>query len=130
MGFRIDAKTEAKLRADGVITIGNQFVAPIEDRVSEKCGYANEEAFQREVLAFARRNGWKCYHARDSRRSEPGFPDIVAMRAGVQLAIELKMPGNKATAEQLTWLELFAECGAKTGVYYPKDWPKIVELLA
>jgi hypothetical protein len=40
----------------------------------------NEAAFQRMIMDLARYNGWRVYHTHDSRRSEPGFPDLVIAR--------------------------------------------------
>ena len=68
-----------------------------------------EAAFQVHVVGLLRRYGWKSYHTRDSRRSDPGFPDLVAVRAGRLLAIELKTLRGRATEEQMAWLTALNE---------------------
>lgn len=55
----------------------------------------------REAAAWG---GWMAYHTHDSRRSEPGFPDLVLVRGGECLAVEVKAAGGRATAAQLEWL--------------------------
>ena len=90
----------------------------------------DEKTFMSVVLGFARAHGWKCYHVLDSRGSEAGFPDIIACRRRVQLAIELKMPGKEPTAEQREWLDALALSGAIAGVWRPADWKVIQSILA
>ena len=41
----------------------------------------NEKKFQSQVVRIAKVFGWLCYHTYDSRRSEPGFPDLSAWSA-------------------------------------------------
>ncbi len=43
-----------------------------------------------------------------SKRSTPGFPDLLALRRGWQIAAELKVDGRYPTPAQRTWLTLFA----------------------
>src|SRR5215831_3995722 len=64
------------------------------------------------IRALARRHGWLCYHTHDSRRSEPGFPDLVLCRppsahgAGRLIFAELKNAYAKMTMEQQHWLDI------------------------
>ena len=39
--------------------------------------FVTEKAFQTAVVELAELCGWKVYHTYDSRRSAPGFPDLV-----------------------------------------------------
>lgn len=64
-----------------------------------------EKRWQAQVVALLRHAGWWTYHTFDSRRSDPGFPDIVAIRDNRMLAIELKTVRGKPTSEQLAWLD-------------------------
>lgn len=58
------------------------------------------------VREHAEKNGWLVYHTHDSRRSEPGFPDIVAVRPNVVLFSELKRETEKLKPPQVAWREL------------------------
>ncbi len=37
-----------------------------------------EKELMQNILDCARLHGWRCYHTFDSRKSDPGFPDIIA----------------------------------------------------
>ena len=89
-----------------------------------------------------RLGGWLVFHTRDSRRSEPGFPDIVAVRAPIVLFAELKGPSGKVKARprptrrgrrelptQADWLASLRGCpGVETFVWRPEDWPLIQQV--
>src|SRR3712207_848242 len=78
-----------------------------------------ERDFQAQVVQFARLCGWRCYHTHDSRRSEPGFPDLILARPPRLLAVELKTNRGKVTDAQAEWLETLAACGVTTAVVRP-----------
>jgi hypothetical protein len=67
-----------------------------------------------QLLEFAqavfRRNGWLVYHTSDSRRSEPGFPDLVAVKPPWVVFAELKTETGRFTRAQLRWLERVDQC--------------------
>jgi hypothetical protein len=88
----------------------------------------SEAGFQRAVVQYARLMGWRVYHTHDSRRSAAGFPDLVFVRERVVYA-ELKVPPNKATAEQDAWLEALRAAGEEAHLWYPESWPEIEEAL-
>ena len=46
------------------------------------------------VVDLARTLGWRVYHTYDSRRSQPGFPDLVLVRERI-LFLELKSETGK-----------------------------------
>ena len=89
------------------------------------------------LRALARRHGWLCYHTHDSRRSEPGFPDLVLCRppsahgAGRLLFAELKNAYAKMTMEQQHWLDILRHSVAGVEVYLwrPQDLAQIETLL-
>lgn len=95
--------------------------------------FADEAAFQAWVVAYAKDRGWLTYHTFDSRRSTPGFPDLVMLRttpAGTRLVVaELKMPGNKPTEAQRCWLRAFERSGAEVFTWWPEHVPEIREVL-
>ena len=84
--------------------------------------------------------GWLVFHDTDSRRSEPGFPDLLLARRGVVLLVELKTEKGKVSIEQRIanrgkrserllpsqqdWIE-----ASSALVWRPSDWPIIEEVL-
>lgn len=88
-----------------------------------------EKQFMGRVIALAKLNGWKVYHTHDSRRSEPGFPDLVLVRERVIFA-ELKADKGKPTKAQREWLLALESGGATFLVWRPRDWDDIVKVLA
>lgn len=96
--------------------------AALHQRHTEKPGGELERDFQRRVIALAKLQGWKVYHTHDSRRSEPGFPDLVLARGERVLFAELKNIGGKATPEQLKWLCALHEARTSAFLWWPSDW--------
>lgn len=91
----------------------------------------SEDQFQEAVEALAKKTAWLLYHTRISKKSKEGFPDVVALRAGRQIIAELKMPGEKPSADQLRWLDEWRLVpAAEVFVWYPVDWPDIERILA
>lgn len=78
-----------------------------------------EEQFQSHVIAIASRLGWLVYHTRDSRRSAPGFPDLVLVR-GRTLFRELKTASGVLSAPQRVWLDRLEGAGSDAGVWRPR----------
>lgn len=90
-----------------------------------------EKHFQAQVLELARLSGWRCYHTFDSRRSAPGFPDLVMVRPPVVLFAELKSEGGRLRPEQAAWLDALKACErVEARLWRPGDWPEIEEMLA
>lgn len=73
------------------------------------------------VRTLARGLSWLCYHTHRSDRSEPGFPDLVLIKAGRMLVRELKREGGRTTPAQNAWLAAYAQCGVDTGIWTPTD---------
>jgi hypothetical protein len=85
-----------------------------------------EKRFQARVLQAAKEHGWLCYHTHDSRRSQPGFPDLVLVRPGALLFAELKSATGKLTQEQVQWLSLLQSVpGVEAVVWRPGDWQTV-----
>ena len=59
-----------------------------------------------ELLAFVRDlallRGWIVHHAADSRRADPGLPDLILVRAPRVIFAELKTERGRLRAEQRT----------------------------
>jgi hypothetical protein len=64
------------------------------------------------------------YHTHNSRRSEPGFPDLTVVGAHGVLFRELKSERGRVTADQRRWLDALAAAGADVVVWRPCDWPQ------
>ncbi len=89
-----------------------------------------ERDWQQTVLDAARLLGWLCYHTHDSRRSEPGFPDLVCVKDTEILFIELKNERGKVRPEQERWLEALSNgAGMKVMLARPDDWPEVERVL-
>lgn len=75
------------------------------------------------VRQLAELTSWLCYHTHDSRRSEPGFPDLVlcSTRQRRVLFVELKSETGTVTGEQDTWLIALDACGFEVAVWRPAD---------
>lgn len=80
----------------------------------------SEKQFQDHVVALAHRLGWLVYHTHDSRRSAPGFPDLVLVR-GTTLFRELKAANGVVSKDQRVWLTALETAGEDAGVWKPKD---------
>lgn len=90
-----------------------------------------EASFQDAVLMLAHLTGYCAYHTFDSRRSAPGFPDIILAKPGkTLLCIELKTLTGKVTREQWQWLDvLHATKGIRAEVWRPDMWQHIEAIL-
>ena len=56
------------------------------------------------IRSAAQYGDWLVYHTHDSRRSERGFPDLVMVRLGECLAVEVKAKRGIVSAEQVAWI--------------------------
>lgn len=63
-----------------------------------------ERQFQQQVLNLATFYGWRAYHTHDSRRSQPGFPDLVLIRGPELIFAELKTAKGRVRTEQAEWI--------------------------
>lgn len=72
--------------------------------------------------------GWRTYHTHDSRRSEPGFPDLVLVHAGQHRVIfaELKTATGRTTPEQDAWLADLTAAGVEAYLWRPADLPRVI----
>lgn len=99
-----------------------------------------EAQFTQQVKELFEKLGWLVYHTKDSRYSQAGFPDIVAVRKPRVVFAELKI-GNKLTQGHIVrgkqrnhwvpgqqeWIEELLGCpGIESYVWKPEDWDNIV----
>lgn len=92
--------------------------------------HITEAQFQRQIIELAHLLGYCTYHTYDSRRSEPGFPDLVLVHPmGDLLIAELKTDKGRVSPAQTLWIALLRGAGAEVHVWRPRDWERIVERL-
>lgn len=90
-----------------------------------------ERQFQAMVLKLAAAFGYRPYHTHDSRRSQPGFPDLVLVKQGRPVIFaELKTDRGQTRAEQDVWLELLRSTGARVFLWRPAQLQEIADILA
>lgn len=90
----------------------------------------SERKLQAHVEQLLRTAGWLVYHTYDSRRSAPGFPDIVALRGARILALELKVEGAKPSEAQYEWLKAWDRAGALAYVVRPRNLDELAAIVA
>lgn len=81
----------------------------------------SEYQWQSRVIAYAVLRGWRWYHTLDSRRSVPGFPDLVLVRDRI-IFVELKRADGRLSADQQTWRDALVRAGAEWHCWRPHDW--------
>ena len=64
----------------------------------------SEREFQSEVIKLAKQGNWLVYHTKNSKGSQPGFPDLVLVRDGRLIFMELKTERGRVSADQKKWL--------------------------
>lgn len=90
-----------------------------------------EKHLQEAIIEAAGYLGYRHYHAFDSRRSDPGFPDLVLLRErdGRRYVIELKAHKGVLSSAQKDWLSAFCACGVPSLVVRPDDLDFVLEML-
>lgn len=63
-----------------------------------------EKDFQAAIIKYAESCNWLVYHTHDSRRSAEGFPDLVCIKGGTMLILELKRESGVLSEDQERWL--------------------------
>ena len=103
----------------------------------------SEASWQAQVLDALERFQWRTFSVRKSsvvsaktgKRislvTDPGFPDIVAFKGHLKVALELKTDStaSKPTPEQVGWLEVLEEAGFTAVVLRPKDFTRFNQWL-
>ena len=86
----------------------------------------SEEEFQTQIIEYAELNGWRCYHNRDSRRSNPGWPDLTLVRGKELIFLEVKSAKGTTTRDQDAWLAALKDV-ERVGAWavWPADWEKV-----
>jgi hypothetical protein len=80
-----------------------------------------EADLQRLVIELCDRLGLHHYHTFDSRRSEPGWPDLVIIGDAI-IYRELKSRAGVLTPAQRRWGSRIERAGGDWAVWRPVDW--------
>jgi hypothetical protein len=95
--------------------------------------HEDEEAWLQWVRDYAHRvprPPWRTFHTRNSKGSDPGWPDLVLIRPPRAVYAELKTTEGKVTPKQRETLEALQACGYETYVWRPCDREEIARVLA
>lgn len=87
-----------------------------------------EREWQQQVVKLLRTLGYRAYHTHDSRRSQPGFPDLVAVRDRV-IYLELKTDTGRLSHPQVSWLMSLHRAGAEVYVARPRHAQHLATVL-
>lgn len=88
-----------------------------------------ERQLQDGIVAAARRLGYLVYHPFDSRRSEPGYPDLTIVGHGKILFIECKSITGRPSAAQWKWIRTIRETGQEVFIVIPADYDDVLAAL-
>lgn len=120
----------------------------VEMSISDLRNEWRESHFQAAVINLARANGWRVAHFRPVRVQRKdgtvhyqtpveadgaGFPDLVCVKGGRVVALELKVGKNTTSADQDAWIAAFqaGHNGFVMGaVVKPADWEAIEGMLS
>lgn len=89
----------------------------------------DENGFMGYVEQLATVKGWVHFHVLDSKKCDPGWPDLVLMRPPQYLIVELKTNKGRVTPEQKAWLAGLRACGIDTRVWRPRDRDEVLDAL-
>jgi hypothetical protein len=103
-------------------------------------GGLDEAPFQRQVRLDLRRAAFVTYHTANSRKSDPGFPDLVGVRRRdaprwrkpYAVVLEVKKESGVVDAAQIVWGQHFSAVEEATGgaliyrLVRPSTWGRIL----
>lgn len=83
----------------------------------------SEAQLQASIVEAARYLRYRHYHTTDSRKSQPGFPDLVLVHrdTGRVIFAELKAEKGRVTDAQQEWLSLLGK-QSEAHLWRPADW--------
>jgi hypothetical protein len=76
------------------------------------------------VRQMAKLGKWLAFHDTDSRRNNPGLPDLVLLHpeTGRLLFVELKSATGRIRPEQQQWIDALHRGGHTVRVWRPEQW--------
>lgn len=88
----------------------------------------SEKQFQQQVTDLCGWLGLRYYHTYDSRRSNPGFPDLLIVGSRT-IFVELKSESGRMSRAQREWMEALDASGQEGHVWRPSDFDTVVRVL-
>tara|TARA_R110000744_G_scaffold112956_1_gene211702 strand:+ start:277 stop:606 length:330 start_codon:yes stop_codon:yes gene_type:complete len=90
----------------------------------------SETTFLNWVMDLANQATWLVYHTHDSRRSQPGFPDLTMAKGGRLIFAELKSEKGRVSPHQQVWLNQLEKIkGVEVYLWRPSHIDEIVDKL-
>lgn len=92
-----------------------------------------EKQWQKQVVDLAVQLGFKrAYHTFDSRRSHPGFPDLVLVRERIIYAELKREPrvSSPVSDAQKDWLDALSAAGGECYLWRPADLDEVAQILS
>jgi hypothetical protein len=107
----------------------------IEDYHAMLAGATSEEDLLVDVETRLTMGRWRWHHIRRAdlaqQQGDPGWPDIVAVRGDLLLAVELKAAGGRHMTGQREWLEAMGQIRRTyVGTWRPGDMAEIERVLS
>ena len=86
-----------------------------------------ETQLQRAIIQLAKLLGWYVYHVAKVKgqlkaETSVGFPDLVLVRGGRIIFVELKSAIGRVSKDQEEWLKRLSATKAEVWVWRPADW--------
>ncbi len=90
----------------------------------------SEADYQEQIVQLAELSGCWVYHHHDSRRSNPGFPDLMILRSPDLWLWELKTEKGRVRPEQHMVINALKEVKyIHAAIVRPSDWPMVEAVL-
>ena len=89
-----------------------------------------EAQWQQIIIDAARALQWLVYHTYDSRRSNPGWPDLILVKPPRLIALEVKKEKGRVRPEQIAWIDALGQIpGVTAAIVRPSDWDRVEKIL-
>lgn len=88
----------------------------------------SEKQWQWYIVRYARERGWWDWHAYDSRRSNPGLPDLILIRERV-VWIEVKTQRGRVSKTQKDVRDRLLRAHQEYYLWRPYHWRQVREVL-
>lgn len=78
----------------------------------------NETALTKKITTYLKRHGWLVKKDHGHGMQQSGWPDLMAIKAGRVVFIEVKIPGNRPSKIQIYRIAEIRRAGIEVGVVY------------